>query len=128
EELKGLALKHFNANKGVLRVGHEESAESIYHNIQLYPRMFPWLFPYGAGGVGSTQIAKEVKYRLSEKEHVRHLLMYHDQRFQRDPAFPFVAFSHSQVKQTITRSFLVAKQDRFHDVITRLLNLNRAVL
>ena len=58
--------------------------------------MFPWLFPYGLGGIKTTN--------LSDKEHKQHLLMYHDKRFQTDINFPFVAFSHAQMK-TILKVF-----------------------
>ena len=73
--------------------------KSMWNNPQLYPQMFPWLFPYGMGGIGSTN--------LSDKEHKKSLLMYHDKRFQTDINFPFVAFSHSQMKQSSTQSFLL---------------------
>ncbi|SJL13073.1 uncharacterized protein ARMOST_16510 [Armillaria ostoyae] len=86
---KTMAAHHFKANRGVLAVGHAEVPESIYNNPTLYPSMFPWLFPYGLGGIGATG--------LSDKAHKKWLLMYHDKRFQTDIAFPFVAFSHEQV-------------------------------
>ena len=37
----------------VLAIGHAEKPELIYDNPQLYPMMFPWLFPYGLGGIGT---------------------------------------------------------------------------
>jgi hypothetical protein len=59
-------------NKGgkMLAVGHSSSLESIYNNPQFYLQMFPWLFPYGMGGIGSTS--------LSDEAHKKYLLMYHD--------------------------------------------------
>jgi hypothetical protein len=99
--LKANALKHLNGQGKILAVGHAEGAETIWKNPQLYPQMFPWLFPYGLGGVGSVD-------RLSEKQHKKCLLMYHDKRFQTDPNFPFIAFSHEQIKASATKSFLLA--------------------
>ncbi|KAF9459635.1 hypothetical protein BDZ94DRAFT_1239115 [Collybia nuda] len=90
--LKGTAICHWNKGGAALRIGWSEKLQSIYNNPELYPQMFPWLFPYGMGGVGSTH--------LSDKSHKRFLLMYHDKRFQKDTHFPFVAFSHSQVKES----------------------------
>ena len=75
--------------------------------------MFPWLFPYGLGGIGCALI--------SDEEHKRHLLMYHDKRFQVDVKFPFVAFSHKQVKTSSTQSYLLADQSRFSDISERLM-------
>jgi len=48
------AAKHLKEDHGkVLSISHAETPQSIYDNLQLYPMMFPWLFPYGLGGVGS---------------------------------------------------------------------------
>ena len=120
EALKAAALKHLNIGGSMLAVGHGSEPESIYNNPRLYPQMFPWLFPYGLGGIGSTNI--------SDKEHKRHLLMYHDKRFQTDINFPFIAFSHEQVKTASTQSYLLVDQARFASISQRLLNLDQAVL
>ncbi|PBK59900.1 hypothetical protein ARMSODRAFT_843132, partial [Armillaria solidipes] len=70
EMQKTMAARHFKANRGVLAVGHAKTPQSMYNNTSLYPSMFPWLFPYGLGGIGSTA--------LSDKAHKKWLLMYHD--------------------------------------------------
>src|SRR5207253_7091642 len=82
--LKAVALRHLTTNKKVLAVGHSEQPESIYHNPQLFPQMLPWLFPYGLGGIRNLKQSS----RLSDIAHNRHLLMYYDKRFQKDPTFP----------------------------------------
>ena len=115
-QIKATALRHLNSGGKMLAVGHAEKPETMYNNPQLYPQMFPWLFPYGLGGIGVS--------RLSDKEHKRHLLMYHDKRFQTDIDFPFVAFSHEQMKASSTQSFLLADQSRFEDISQRLMNVN----
>jgi hypothetical protein len=118
--LKALALTHLNNGGKMLAVGHSSQFESMYNNPQYYPQMFPWLFPYGTGGIGSTD--------LSEAAHKRYLLMYHDKRFQTDIYFPFVAFSHSQVKSSTTGAFLLAEKRRFHDITNRILSVDQKVL
>ena len=50
--------------------------------------------------------------------------MYHDKRFQTDINFPFVAFSHEQMKTSTTQSFLLADQKRFGDISQRLMNID----
>ena len=112
--LKAMALRHLNSGGKVLAVGHSDQLQSMWNNPDLYPQMFPWLFPYGMGGIGST--------RISHKEHKRHLLMYHDKRFQTDINFPFVAFSHEQMMANTSQSFLLADQQRFADISHRLMN------
>ena len=114
--LKAMALRHLNNGGKVLEIGHSDKFESMWNNPQLYPQMFPWLFPYGLGGIGVSSI--------SDKEQKRHLLMYHDKRFQVDINFPFVAFSHEQMRASSTQSFLLADQRRFGDISERLLNIH----
>ena len=120
EALKGMALKHWNNKGGALAVSHGAEPLSIYNNRNLYTQAFPWLFPYGLGGIGTTA--------LSEKRHARQLLMYHDKRFQQDVAFPFIAFSHQQVKAATAAGFLLAETSRFHDIANRLLSVNQETL
>ena len=115
--IKARALQHLNNDGRMMAVGHSEDPESIWNNPQLYPQMFPWLFPYGLGGIGAIPA-------ISDKEHKRRLLMYHDKRFQTDPNFPFVAFSHQQVKTATTNSFLLTKKHLFQEISQRLLHLN----
>ena len=118
--LKAIALRHLNSGGKMLAIGHSENLQSMWNNPQLYPQMFPWLFPYGLGGIGGASI--------SSKEHKRHLLMYHDKRFQVDVNFPFVAFSHEQIKLSTTQGFLLAEQSRFTDISERLMKTDRNTL
>jgi hypothetical protein len=115
--LKAHALQHLNSGKKVLAVGHSKDPENIWNNPQLYPQMFPWLFPYGLGGIGTI-------FGLSDNEHKWRLLMYHDKRFQVDPTFPFVAFSHQQIKTSTSNSFLLAKKTKFQDISQRIMQLD----
>ena len=115
--IKAKALQHLNSSGKILAIGHADQPESIWNNPHLYPQMFPWLFPYGLGGIGTVK-------GISDHEHKKHLLMYHDKRFQTDPTFPFVAFSHEQIKTCTSQSFLLADKDMFKDITNRLLSLN----
>jgi hypothetical protein len=118
--LKGIALRHWNNRGAALAVSHASSPLSIYNNPNLYPQIFPWLFPYGLGGIGSTP--------FSDKTHKRHLLMHHDKRFQKDICFPFVAFSHQQIKASTTGGLLLAESRNFDNIANRLLSVNQNVL
>jgi len=120
EALKGIALRHWNNGGGALAISHSAKSKSIYNNLGLYPQAFPWLFPYGLGGIGTTT--------LSDKAHKRFLLMYHDKRFQYDVTFPFVAFSHLQMKAASSAGFLLADSSKFHDITNRLLSVDQGTL
>ena len=122
--IKAIALGHLMSEGKILGIGHAETPESIYGNPQLFPAMLPWLFPYGLGGIGQT----EHKYRLSSMMHKRHLLMYYDKRFQKDPHFPLIAFNHEQMKESTTAGYLTAEKRSFDNITDRLLNVNIQVL
>jgi hypothetical protein len=120
------ATKHLmECNGGVLAISHDKTPQSIYHNPQLYPMMFPHLFPYGLGGIGSTD-SHIVK--ISEMMHKRRLLMYHDKRFQCDPYFPLVAFNHEQMKKGTTGGYLLTENYNFNNIAERLMNLDMGIL
>ena len=120
------AAKHLREdNGGVLAIGHDAKPQSIYHNPQLYPMMFPCLFPYGLGGIGGVN---GEAIHMSEIMHKRKLLMYHDKRFQMDAYFPLVAFNHEQIKNSTTGGYLLTEKSNFHDIADRLLNIDTAVL
>src|SRR6266545_8270529 len=54
--------------------------------------------------------------------------MYYDKRFQIDINFPFIVFSHEQVKASTMQSFLLADQSRFTDISERLMNIEWSTL
>jgi len=122
--LKAIALKHLTSNQKILAVGHSEQPESIYENPQLFPQMMPWLFPYGLGGIGNDLQSG----RLSDIAHKRHLLMYHDKRFQKDPFFPLIAFNHEQIKQGTTGGYLLTEKAKFGDISKRLMDIDVNVM
>ncbi|KAJ3475594.1 hypothetical protein NLI96_g11737 [Meripilus lineatus] len=51
-------LLHLKQEEEVLAIGHSNQPESIYHNPKLFPGMFPWLFPYGLGGLSETSTSR----------------------------------------------------------------------
>jgi hypothetical protein len=119
--LKGIALQHFNSGGKVLAIDGDTDPQSIFRNPSLYPQMFPWLFPYGLGGIGSVE-------GMSDHAHKKWLLMYHDKRFQLDPYFPLVAFSHEQIKSSTTGGYLLADKKKFEDICMRFMSLDHTVL
>lgn len=124
DALKAVALDHLDNKGKMIAFGRASEPESIWRNPSLYPQMFPWLFPYGLGGVGHSR----QKGKLSDAAHKRHLLMYHDKRFQRDHEFCLIAFNHEQIKDSTTGGYLMTEKANFDDVATRLLRVNTSVL
>lgn len=123
--MRAKAMQHFKQGGKVMAITKgSKDAESIYDNPALYPRMFLWLFPYRLGGIGNTNCQTPI----AEALHKQHLLMYHDKRFQRDPYFPLVAFNHTQIKDSVTGSYLLAHQHNFDDIAKRLLEISDSTL
>src|SRR5215510_8848212 len=117
-------MEHIKQRRPVLAIGHSEKPCSLYDNPQHYPMLFPWLFPYGTGGIGNSLMQK----KLSEVEHKKQLMMYYDKRFQTDKFFPFIAFNHSQIKNSTSGGFLLAEKKSFESITQRLLNIDSEVL
>ncbi|KAF5347665.1 hypothetical protein D9758_014859 [Tetrapyrgos nigripes] len=121
ESQKAKALAHLNAQGKFLAVGHSKESSTIFKNPKLYPSIFPWLFPYGLGGFGMNNILK-----FGEKAHKKFLLNYHDKQFQTDITFPFVAFSHEQIKAATSNGFAMTELQSFpaiadHTVLTNII-------
>lgn len=84
---------------------------------------FPWLFPYGHGGIGHSSH----KRVISEDEHKRQLLMYYDKHFQLDLYFPMVVFNDAQIKQAKTGSHLLVDHKKFQQIADRLSRIESEV-
>lgn len=119
-----LAIRHFDAGNGVLAYGHDEHPQTIFHNTELYPSMFPWLYPYGLGGFENVNIT----VRLDRSAHIRTLLMHADRQFQTDRCFPFVVFNHEQIRASSQGGYLMTSRKNFPAVSDRILRVDRAAL
>ena len=110
------ALKHFDMGMPMLAFSHGETPSSMYHNPSLYPGLFPWLFPYGLRGFENSNIIT----RLSRAEHIRHLLMYTDRRFQIDEYFPLIVFNQEQIHGSNRGGYLLTKHVNFESVANNI--------
>ncbi|KAJ7114871.1 hypothetical protein C8R44DRAFT_832893 [Mycena epipterygia] len=114
--IKSVALQHLTHKGSMLGIGRSELPVT-------YPGMFPWLFPYGKGGIGHPSHTN----KTGDLTRKRCLLMYHDKRFQMDTYFPMIAFNHEQLKAASTGSFLLAKRAKFDGIARRLSAVNPEV-
>jgi hypothetical protein len=121
---KAAALRHLRMGGNVLAIGHADTPEPMYDNYRLYPQMYPWLFPYGAGGLGNPR----VRGLISETNHKKILLLRHDKRFQKDARFLLMAFNHEQIKHGSTSSFILAKRNNFSSIVSNIARVNPAVV
>ncbi|KAF7974567.1 hypothetical protein HWV62_11934 [Athelia sp. TMB] len=124
KQLKADAVKHLTSGGHVMAVGHDNIAQSTYDNPGLYPQMFPWLFPYGKGGLDQPHHEKII----SNATRKRWMLMYHDKRFQKDSFFPLIVLNQEQIKQSSAGSRVMVTKKNFNDISDRLLALDVNVL
>lgn len=127
KSIKALCLQSLTKGQKVLSIGRSEKPENTFFNPQLYPRMFPWLFPYGYGGLDNDRGIPRTK-DISSLHWKRRLLMYHDKRFQKDRSFSLVAFNHEQVRDAVTASSFVTNRHNFNEITDRILNVDPDIL
>ena len=89
------------------------------YNTELFLGLFPTLFPYGTGAPydSSRPIA------ISLNQHIRYLLAYDDQRFEKHHSFMFVMFNVMQRRQACWNASLMASRPYFRDTASDLQTL-----
>ena len=85
------------------REAHADDDKSNY-----FKKVFPYLFPYGEGGIEGQQ---EVTIHFSD--HVKWALRYHDRCFRKHETFPFVAFGIQQRRQMLLSARLQMRRRVF---------------
>ena len=118
------ALTYLRNGRHVLGYGHATQPETMFHNSKMYPGMFPWLFPYGYGGFENEQIVRHVPHLTQ----VRHLMNYHDRRFQEDYYFPFMVYNQEQIRSSSRGGFILTERQGFQHLVDRLLSVDPEAL
>ncbi|KAF8202891.1 hypothetical protein BJ912DRAFT_800731, partial [Pholiota molesta] len=67
-ELRAAALRHVKKGGGYMEIPHDPTPVNEFFNPDLFPMIYPTLFPYGIGGFEN----KNRKTPLSMKRHVKH--------------------------------------------------------
>jgi hypothetical protein len=74
DTIKARALEHLMKDGKIMFVGHSKNSLTIFKNPRMFTSMFPWLFPYGLGGLAQPRF----EGKLPSLAHKQFLLMYHD--------------------------------------------------
>lgn len=80
---------HLRTGGTYLLVPHASQPSNDYTDHDLFPSLYPTLFPYGNGGFDCT----DRRVPLSMKDQVLHYLSLPDRRFQEHHSFAFIAFN-----------------------------------
>ncbi|PPQ80093.1 hypothetical protein CVT24_006535 [Panaeolus cyanescens] len=108
-ELRAAALRHVKNGGGYIEIPHHTTPANEFFNPDLFPLIYPTLFPYGVGGF-------EDKCRtvsVSMKRHVKHLCSLTDKRFQEHYSFMFVAFNVLQRRLLLLNTSIKVKRSNF---------------
>lgn len=133
-ELKAAAVRHMKQQgKPFLQVPRNPMPVREYFNPELFPRMYPTLFPYGVGGLEDHSRAIAIGFN----RHLKHLFRLADRRFQEHYSFLFAAFNivqrrqvvlHTSLKvqraslQTLSKRFKELTPEAVHRVCTKVEN------
>ena len=112
-ELRAAALRHIKKKGGgYIEIPHDPTPVNEFFNPELFPMIYPTLFPYGIGGFENVQRS----VRVSMKRHVKHLFNLSDRRFQEHYSFLFTVFNILQRRQILLHSSLKVKRRNFDSI------------
>ena len=125
EVMRAKAVLHLQTGQLMLGVGHGEKFVNSFDNCQYYPTAFPWLFPYGLGGVGNDRRnAMALRSQIGSEMWLKRLVMYYDKRFQMDEQFCLTAFSNEQRRQSNRSMCIKTKRKDFDSVARDIVNVD----
>lgn len=90
-----------------------------YRNQELLLGLFPTLFPYGCGAPCDSSRPNPITLN----QHIRYLLTYDDQRFEKHHSFMFIVFNLMQRQQACQNASLMASRPYFRDAAADLQTL-----
>ena len=109
-QLRAAAVRHVKTKgKSFVRVGHGANPVNEFFNVELFPKLYPTLYPYGCGGFED----RARKKQISMKEHVKTLFSWHDRRFQTHYSFLFTVFNMLQRRALLLGCSLKVKKASF---------------
>jgi len=109
-QLTAAAVHHAKTKgKPFVQVGHGSRPVNEFFNVNLFPMLYPTLFPYGCGGFEDSERCKPI----SLKEHVKYLFSMKDKRFQTHYSFLFVVFNILQRRALLLHASLKVRKSYF---------------
>jgi hypothetical protein len=116
-QLRAAAMRHIKQkNGGYIEVPHDPKPVNEFFNPDLFPMIYPTLYPFGLGGFEDSK--REINVSL--KRHTRHLFNLHDKRFQQHYSFMFTVFNVLQRRAILLHTSLKVKAKNFESVAAAL--------
>ncbi|TFY51291.1 hypothetical protein EVG20_g11068, partial [Dentipellis fragilis] len=112
-ELRAAAMRHVkDKGRSFIQVGHEPQPVNEFCNPDLFPMIYPSLFPYGIAGFEDQSRTHTVSF----KRQITHCFRLADRRFQEHFSFMFTAFNILQRRASLLHSSLKVKTSAFPSV------------
>ena len=109
-KLHAAAVRHVKKKGGgYIKVPHDPKPVDEFFNPDMFPMIYPTLFPYRIGGFEDCNCST----KLSMKQHIKHLFSLHDRRFQEHYSFLFTAFNILQCCVVLLHLSLKVKWSNF---------------
>ena len=123
-ELRAAALRHVKGGGGYIQIPHDPTPVNEFFNPDLFPMIYPTLFPYGVGGFED----KQRKVPLSMKRQVKHLCSLSDKRFQEHYSFLFTAFNILQRRAVLLHTSLKTRKSTFPTLADDFASVSREAI
>ena len=107
--MRAAALQHVKRGGGYIQIPHDPKPVNEFFNIELFPMIYPTLFPYGIGGFED----RRRTVAISLKRHVKHLFSLKDKRFQEHYSFLFTVFNILQRRLVLLHTSLKVRRSNF---------------
>lgn len=115
-QLRAAAVHHAKTKgRSFVQIGRGARPVNEFFNVDLFPMMYPTLFPYGCGGFED----RKRGVPISLKEHVKSLFSWQDKRFQTHYSFLFTVFNILQRRALLLGSSLKVKKASFSQFAER---------
>jgi hypothetical protein len=111
--LRKAAAHHLKKPGGnYIELRHDPEPVNEFNNPDLFPLIYPTLFPYGIGGTED----KRRRTRLGFQGHLKHFFNLADRRFQEHYSFLFTAFNMLQRRTLLQHTSYKVKRENFDSV------------
>lgn len=114
------ALKHLKSGGEFVQIPHGSQPCNEYEDFNLFPLLYPTLFPYGHGGFEHPDRRRPIGIKL----HARHLFSLADNRFQEHYSFLFTVFNILQRRIVSQKARLKVKKSYFDEFANSLHNIS----
>lgn len=118
------ALRHLNKGGSYVQIPHAPDPCNEYEDFDLFPLLYPTLFPYGYGGFEHPQRKRHVGMKV----HAQHLFSLADRRFQEHYSFLFTVFNILQRRIVSQKAKLKVSKSYFNEFAAQVRSISEEAI